>query len=301
MKNNFKIKIVLLISVFTLLIVSCNKADASALLLKPSSTNFGIGEQFYVDVNLDTEGKTVNGVEGTISFSNDNIYFIRAEEGKSMVNLWVEKPNLKDNKIIFSGIMSNGFSGVIDPFNPKVRLPGLIIRLVFEAKKAGDFNIGTSNSDSTLNDGLGTIDNISDSNINLSVSNTDNKYIYNTKNDISPELSVYVTKNSDLYNNKYVLVFEAKDHQTGIKDVMVKEGNRKWKVATSPYLLEDQTRHSIITVQATNYSDSSMVLSIEGLPRNILSFRNIVVAIFFVFILLFIIKKIYEKYKKIHN
>ena len=82
---------------------------------------------------------------------------------------------------------------------------------------------------------------------------------------------------------------------------MVKEGNRKWKVITSPYLLEDQTRHSIITVQATNYSDSSIIMSIEGLPYKIFSFTNIIIILLFVIVSLFIFKKLYEKYKKVHN
>jgi hypothetical protein len=302
MKNNFKKIIILSVLVFTFFV--SGKVEASSLLLKPSNTMMGIGEQFYVDVMLDTGGKRVNGIEGSIKFPPENISFIRAEEGASMISLWVEKPALEGDSIHFAGVIPNGFDGVIDPFNPKVKLPGLIIRLVFEGKKEGDPIISSSQFYTTLNDGLGTMDNIAQSDTKLFIQNISNPIIYKTKNDTSPELKAYVTRDPNLFDNKYVLVFDAKDNKTGIKEVLIKEGRGQWKKIESPYLLEDQTRHSIITLQATNYSDVSITMTIESLPYNLFSVRNILVAVIFVFIsfvLLFFIKKIYEKYKNTHN
>jgi len=294
MKNNFK-KIIALF-IFALCIFVNNKADASFLSIKPSSDSLSKDEQFYVDVNLNTEGKIINGIEGSVSFP-DNISFVRAEEGNSIVNLWVEKPALSDGSVKFSGIIPNGFSGVIDPFNPDNKLPGLIIRLIFETKKEGDCNISISKAITTLNDGLGTIDNITPSSAKISIQNISNPYIYKTSNDVAPELSASVVRDPNIENNKYVLIFDAKDKQTGIKEVLIKEGSRPWKKIESPYLLEDQSRHSIITVQATNYSGSSIAINIDALPYKLISFINIIILIFILVGLLFIIKKFYEKYK----
>ena len=115
MRKNFKKIIILFITI--IFFFSNQRVDASSLLLKPSSNIVGIGEQFYVDISIDTEGKIINGIEGSISFSSSNLKFIRAEEGKSLISFWVEKPKLTDSQISFAGIIPNGFSGIIDPFN----------------------------------------------------------------------------------------------------------------------------------------------------------------------------------------
>lgn len=297
MKNNFKKIIVLSLVILCFSIFVNSKVEASTIILKPSSNMVGIGEQFYVDVMLDTNGKIINGFDGLVNFPLSNFSFIRAEEGSSIISFWIEKPTLKGNEITFSGIIPNGFSGVIDPFNPNKRLSGLMTRLVFEAKKEGVAKISLFKSYTTLNDGLGTIDNIPDVDTLITIQNSNNPFIYKSQNDVEPELSAFITRTPDLFNNKYALIFDARDAQTGIKEVLIKEGSRTWKKIESPYLLEDQSRHSIITLQATNYSDSSIVINIESVPYKIFSIRNIIIILLFIILLLFISRKIYEKYK----
>lgn len=299
MKNNLKKIIISLIFIFGLF--TSQKVLASSLILKPSTDILGIDEQFYVDVLLDTENKTINGVEGTIIFPTENFSFVRAEEGQSVISLWVEKAKVYGNKINLSGIIPNGFSGVIDPFNQDKKLPGLVIRLVFEAKVPGEPVISSSDFYATLNDGQGTVDNIVQSSLKLTIQNFHKPIVRQIDNDVTPELTAYVTQDPNLFSNRYVLIFDAKDNQTGIKEVLVKEGYRSWKKAQSPYLLEDQTRHSIITIQAINYSDSGIIMTIDALPYKMLSFRNISIVIVLLFVLFLIVKKIYEKFKNIHN
>jgi len=295
MNNKYK-KIISIIFAITFFIG--HQVNASILLVKPSNDILGIGEQFYVDIMLDTEGKVINGVEGSIVFPSDILSFVRAEEGQSMVSLWVEKPEIKGNNINFSGIIPNGFSGVINPFEQNKKLPGLVVRLVFEPTKEGNPEVTSSQFYTTLNDGLGTIDNIEPSSVKLSVQNYSKKILYKTDNDVTPELSAYITRDPNLFNNQYVLIFDAKDRQTGIKEVLIKEGKRSWKKIESPYLLGDQTRHSIITLQAINYSGSGIAINIDPLPYNLYSVQNVSIVIVFLIILVFIIKKVYEKYKK---
>lgn len=294
MNNNFK-KIIIISVFFALFVFSnSNRLEAASISLVPSSNTLGIEEQFYVDVMLNTEGTLVNGFEGSVILDNDNISFVRAEEGSSMVNLWVTKPTLDGNTVKFSGIISNGFDGVIDPFNPKVKLPGLMIRLVFIAKKPGSLIISSSDSYVTLNNGLGTVVNIPSSQVSLLVENRYNPYIYKSFNDVSPEIEAYIVRDPNLFNNKYTLVFNPKDKQTGIKEVLVKEGRRDWKKAESPYLLEDQSRHSLIAIQATNYSDASVSMSIEGVPHKRISIVNVSVILFIMIVLFFVAIRIYK-------
>jgi len=299
MKNLTYKKIILLMFVFAFFVAP--KAHASVITLVPSKSTVGIDEQFYVDVMLDPEDTAINGIEGSVSFAGDNISFVRAETGKSLISLWIEQPELKDNAVSFSGIIPSGFSGVIDPFNPDKKLPGLMVRLVFVGKKSDMATIYSAPFSLTLNDGRGSIISAPGASVSVVVQNVSVPFQYKNQNDTKPELDAYVTRDQNLFNNNYTLVFQAKDSETGIKDVMIKEGNRSWKKITSPYLLEDQSRHSTITLEAENFSGATIVLVINPLPYVFFSKNNVVLLIVFIIILFFIAKKIYEKRKKQEN
>ncbi len=294
--RHFKNKKIIYLLIFILTIFSfLHTAYASTLILKQDKTNYDIGEQFFVDILINTDSTFINGIEGNVLYNN--LEFLRAEEGTSIIGLWVDKPINKNESIHFLGIIPNGFSGLIDPFNSKIKLPGEIIRLIFQTKKEGSAFIKTNNFYTTLNDGLGTVNHISPTELNLTISKNQKENIYKIKNDTKPRLTAKVIRDSSLYKNKYVLIFNASDKKTGIKEVVIKEGNHKWKKIESPYLLEDQTRHSIITLQATNYSGSSIFMNIDSLPSKTYSLVNIILNIVLLLLLIIIIKKIYEKYK----
>jgi len=283
---------------FILNLFLTNKIFATTLTLNPSKDSVGIGEQFYVDLMLNPENKSINAISGDISFSN-NISFLRAENGKSMVNLWVEQPKLDVNTVSFAGVISNGFDGVIDPFNQSQKLPGLITRLVFEAgEKSGQVNFSTSTFSLNLNDGLGTEIKAPSTSSFVKIGNFVNKIIYENKTGGVPELEAYVTRDINIFNNKYTLVFKATDKETGVKSVMIKEGRRDWKEIENPYLLEDQSRHSTIMLEATNFKGESIVIKIDKIPydwKSLIQISIIVIIIITSFILIF--KKIYAHKK----
>jgi hypothetical protein len=296
-KTRFKI-IFIFILIFILNLFFANKIFAATLTLVPSKTSVGVGEQFYVDLMLDTNSQSINTITGSITFPGDSVSFVREEDGKSMVNLWVEKPKLEDNTISFAGVISNGFEGVIDPFNPSHMLPGLIIRLVFEPKTPGDLNFSTSTFSLNLNDGLGTEIEAPSATDTITVGNYDNKLKYVSKEEGSPELEAYIVRDPNIYNNKYVLIFNATDKDTGIKSVKIKEGIRDWKEIQSPYLLLDQSRHSSITLEATSYSGSGIIMSIDKVPYDYKSLAiNSFIIILILILVILIARKIYVKKK----
>lgn len=299
MKNNFK-KIIILFTPIFLLFVNKN-IEASSLSFQPSNTEVNIGEQFYVDIIINPEGKRINGIEGTINFPQNNLSFVRAEEAKSIVGLWVEKPTDTDGNIHFAGVIPNGFDGVIDPFNPSVKLPGLVVRLVFEGKGHTESAlILLDKFYSTLNDGLGTTENIKQSSLKISVKDFSSPVTYKTE-DSNPELTAYVTRDPNLFDNEYVLIFDAHDSQSGIKEVLVKEGKGDWEKIESPYLLKDQTRHSIIKLQAINYSGFNVTITIAPLSYGLFQLKNIIFIIILLILLFVFVKKKYEKRKITHN
>ena len=300
MRNNFKKIISISILILICFLSQGRNVFASSVVLSSDTDKMTIGKEFYVDVMLDTKGESINGVQGQITFEKDKILFIRAEEGKSIINLFIDKPKAYGDTIGFSGIITSGFSGVIDPFNQKHKLNGTLLRLIFEAKSEGLTDINTKDFIITLNDGLGTTESVSPSKSSYSVSNLDNNIVSNTENDTNPEISSYVIQDPNLYGGKYVLIFDAKDKGSGIKDVKIKEGQTEWKIIVSPYLLEDQSRHSMVTLEATNYKGASIMVNVESLPVEGISTSFVFVfIILLILLILLMIKKIYEfKYKK---
>jgi hypothetical protein len=79
---------------------------------------------------------------------------------------------------------------------------------------------------------------------------------------------------------------------------MIKEGNRNWKEIENPYLLQDQSRHSMITLKATNFRDTSVTINIENIPYNWKSLiQTSFVVIIIIILLALIIKKRYVNKK----
>jgi hypothetical protein len=296
MKNKNIKKIILF--TFVCVLFFAPKVHASTLTLAPSKNSVGLGEQFYVDVMLDPQNVSLNGIEGSVTFAENNVSFVRAETGQSLINFWIEQPKLNGNTISFSGVIPGGFDGVIDPFNPQNKLPGLMVRLIFESTQPGTETFSSASTSVTQNDGLGTLLSIPNVNTIVNITNIPNPFVYKNTNDVAPQIQAYVTRDPNLFNNKYTLIFSATDSGTGIKDVMIKEGNRDWKEITSPYLLEDQGRHSVIALEAVNYSGATIITIINPLPYKLFSPANILLFILFIFIIFFIVKKIYESRKR---
>lgn len=262
-------------------------------------------EQFYVDLLINGEGKDINGIEGQIEFNNEELSFIRAEDGKSVVDYWVEKPFLKNDGILyFVGVIKTGFNGVVDPYNnTNIKLPGLVLRLVFEGKKESASSlIKTNFLYVTLHDGLGTTVNMESISKIILINKIENPIIYkntNTDEEVGPLLEVEVVKDPYLYDDKYTLVFNVKDNESGVDNVSIKEGDRDWRKIENPYLLEDQNRSSTIYIQATNLNGVTTTKTIKALPYKWSSSKT-EISIFIILCIIFLIlivesRKIYHK------
>lgn len=289
---------IILFAVILLGLIFSHKVSAASLIFRPSTTQIGVGGQLYIDLLLDTEGQPINTIGSTISFSEEMMSFVRAEDGKSMVNLWIEKPNKTENQISFAGIMTNGFDGVIDPFEQSHKLPGLIIRLVFQSTSPGKAYFSTINTSLNLNDGLGTEIKPTPAYLSIEVVDRPDNSQYTSTDESIPFLEANVIQDPNIYNGKYVLIFSASDKGSGVKNVMIKEGRRDWKVIESPYLLTNQSRINDISLVAVSYAGSAVSLYIPGIPYDWKSLI-IVISITIIMVLCFYIfaKKKYAKKK----
>lgn len=265
--------------------------SAASVTLAPQVVRLDQEQQFYVDVLLDPEGAAFNGVEGSVQFSSDTLTFIRSEDGNSVVGPWIDRPQIDGDKITFSGIMPNGFDGVIDPFDSHVRKPGTLLRLVFEARAPGIAHITTSNMRITANDGNGTLRTVPDMELSIPISGEINSSVYALQDTHRPTLVASVVTDKKLYDGRATLIFTASDKESGIDRVEVQEGNQASVVATSPYLLEDQSRTSVITVRAYDISGNVTTVTInpiytaETIGYILLSFIALIVLVIFIYVL----------------
>jgi hypothetical protein len=283
-------KKIFILLIFILFVINFeNKVEASSLLFKSSNINPSLGEQFYVDLLIDVDGKSINGIQSSLSFDNNHLKLIRVEDSKSMVNLWVEKPREEFGIINFSGLMTNGFDGVIDPFDTTYRLPGHILKLIFEPVLSGETDIKINDSSLTINDGFGTFVKASSTNLNIKISEFIKKVSIESEHSI-PNIEYFVVEDDNLYDGKNVIIFEVKDEGSGIREVLIKEGYRKWKNAESPYLIKNQNMTSTIKIKAINLMGEYFEVSIE--PMNS---KNYLTVILFISIILVIFIVIYRK------
>ncbi len=266
---------------------------AASITVVPPDHRVGVGEVFYVDVILDTEGSSINGIDAMITTTSSTLSLVRVEDGSSVIPLWIESPHIEGSTVTMSGIIPNGFSGLIDPFDFNNKKPGKIVRLVFTAVDIGNAAIST-HATLTENDGNGTIVPTADTGISFSIAPTSSQPTYNSVDTIPPLLIASRTRDISLFDNKYTLIFSAQDKGSGVASVEVQEKNMKWNKVLSPYLLEDQSPQSTIHVRATDYAGNVTTVTIgeEGKEKTFTQFLLLAL------ILLVVVPLIIWLYKK---
>jgi len=309
------LKLLSCIFAFCFVLFSVNTVNAAILNLVSQTKEIGITQQFEVNVILNTEGEQINAVEGKIVFPEDLLEVKEIRDGNSIINFWIERPKaetLKDtntntnlHEIFFSGITPGGYNGN----------QGLILSIIFLAKKGGSGLIEIQNAKTLLNDGKGTEAQLKIFNFQFSIfkespiSQTPILEIQDTEppEDFQPEIS----RDPAIFDGKWFLVFATQDKGSGIDHYEIRETKRKieheteanWVIAESPYLLKDQKLQSYIYVKAVDKAGNERIIIVP--PRNPLKwyekFENWVIIILLAVLVFYILRKILWKiYTKQH-
>jgi len=72
-------------------------------------------------------------------------------------------------------------------------------------------------------------------------------------------LKFKIQRDPAIFDGKYFIVFYTTDKETGVDYYMVKEGEREWKIAKSPYLLENQNLDEEIKVKAVDRAGNETI------------------------------------------
>lgn len=254
--------------------------------------SFKDGDNYIVNVYLQSE-KEINGLSGVLSFDN-NLSLKRIDEGKSVVNFWLDKPHRdSDNKIVFSGFTPNGFKG-----------KNLIFSAIFSLNK--DFGvISPSDFNVFLNDGNGSVESVNYEDFILKKDLSLD--IKTEKDNIKPELFFpEIQKDEALFDGKYFVVFSTIDKQSGIDKYQIKESEHRFinfssrfVNAENPYILKDQDQRSFVFIRAFDYNGNFREVIIDPIyPLN--WYENVYywITIILLLTLIFFIRKICILLKK---
>jgi len=141
-KNIFIIVCLIFFSFFAV------KVDAAVLYFVPETKVFGIGQEFSVDVRIDSEDVFINAVQATINFSNDILELLEVDRMNSTFNFWVEEPVISNEEgvLSFIGGTAKGVAGESLQ----------VLKIRFKAKGVGLAELSISNAVVAASDGRGT-------------------------------------------------------------------------------------------------------------------------------------------------
>lgn len=254
---------------------------AVELFLNPKIQKIKTGDEFKIDFFINTENENINAIEGKILFPAEFLTLKETRDGNSIINFWIERPNIKyNNRIIFAGIIPGGY------LNKK----GFIFSMIFQAKKEGADEIEIFNSNALLNDGKGTETNVKTSNFQFLISEQSTippLPKLPAKDTEPPEpFKLIIAQDPSIFNNKYFLVFATQDKGSGIDRYEVREGEKIFIIAESPYLLKNQNLDEKIIVKAIDKAGNERIAIISPQKKQSLLYKNYLL---FVIILLVII------------
>lgn len=216
------------------------------------------GQEFVVQVLLDSRNEAINAIEGKVLFPERLLEVKEVRDGNSIINFWVEHPTIEKNgSISFSGIIPGGYQDT----------KGLIFSIVFRARDLGQDSIVVGDIKILKNDGKGTPATVETSPLFVVVSsgNSGKSAASSAINDVVvPEIfSPAIGQDLSVFGGKNFLVFATQDKGSGVDHYEVREGIwGNFTRATSPYLLQNQDLDSRIFVKATdkNGNERTVVL-----------------------------------------
>ena len=253
LRENYFIKILFAI-IFVAFLFYAPAARAARLILETPATAATTGDIVTVSVYLNGENENLNAFEGKIIYP-ENFEFVEADDGDSLINLWVRRPAKDYFGVFFSGITPGGFFGG----------HGKMFDLKFKAIKTGTGEIGFTNVSILKNDGLGTPASVSADKLTMIVNEgvaVPPVAVQNSASiweDLDPPESFVpkVAHSAYIFDDKWFISFVAQDKGSGVARYEKKFAKSrvgllfaKWRAVESPYVVSDQNLQSRILIKA---------------------------------------------------
>ena len=235
-----------IVVVFVMPLVS----QAAVFLSLPPSSAVGSHDTFIVHEQLNTQGQTINVVEGAIQITGDAAQVFQISLGGSDFTLWPKSPVVSSANNITTISFTGGVPGGFNKNNAQ------LFDIIFTASKPGKLSIVPLTITAYENDGKGTKAQTTFQQLDIPViangaAPTNSWQTLLSQDKTSPNSFVITLgQDNNTYGGKKFITFQTTDGQSGMDYYEVQEGNLPPVRASSPYVLQDQTAKSPIKVKA---------------------------------------------------
>ena len=288
-------KFFIFIFIISAFLLKANETFAAKLYFDVYKNNIDSSipsDDYLLKVELDTQGETINAIDGKVILPKDIVEIKEIHDGNSNINFWLQSPIEKNKgEIEFSGITPGGVSGE----------SLLLFSVVFHQNNKNQGNISFDSIKVLKNDGQGT--EIKTSVATLGLPANTSKSIADmkdglAKDTIPPEVfEPDILNNVDSFDNKNLIVFATQDKDSGIDHYEVKEVFfDKFKKAESPYLLEKQNLHSKIYIKAVDNAGNERVIEFYPVGKIRWYLRYGIIGIILAVIAFFGVRQVWLKF-----
>lgn len=249
MKYIFKYKILIIF----IIVLLPSIIFASEVRLDSKKTEVRVEEEFLISVIAHTD-EMVNAIEGKVDFNSELFELKEIYEGNSIINFWVEKPELSSiGEITFSGITPGNFGGANQ----------FIFSFVLKAKKEGISVIDLKDVNILQANGDGTKIPLKYYPAKILVKEGDSALRKESiiDNETPEDFKIFLTKNENIFENSYFIIFSTQDKDSGIDYYEAKEGKYSlYSKVESPLLLKNQALNRDIYVKAVDKAGNERVV-----------------------------------------
>ena len=229
----------------------------SVKIARPVSLN--VGDTVLVPVSVDTEGKTVNAIDGSVAISGFGAVDVRdISLAGSRVPMWVRTPSLSPagDSVSFVAAFPGGISG------DSVQM----FTLALHAGKQSTVELVPKDLKGYLNDGLGTEVPSTGPSPRITVGPASASPVDELRKSVSsdniPPLAfpVEVLQTRELYGGRKYLSYRTADEQTGIDRYEVSEGDGPWIRTGGEYVLSKQSGYQKVKIRAVDRAGNVRVV-----------------------------------------
>lgn len=204
-----------------------------------------------VNIKLNTDNSEINAIDLVVLFPA-MLEVKNISKSNSFVQLWLREPSYTRDAIFISG----GIPGGISSNNT------IVATVTFRAVAVGDGSIGLGPSSTILlNDGKGSNDplyidtpsiHISPRTSKVSGDPTPSPISKKSKEDRTRpnHFDIVIGQDTNIFEGQHFSSFFTTDSGAGLNYYEIKEGHGVYKIARSPYLLEDQSLKTVLHVRA---------------------------------------------------
>ena len=248
---------------FVFFALSLHIVRAAEYTLTAPLETIGVGQEFTVTMFVNSEGETINAVEGALTLP-PSLEPRSVNSGNSLISLWAEQPTIEGQTVSFGGITPGGWQGS----------EGLLFSVRVRALDVDTLSLGVTELRTLLHDGEATETTSNVVPLVLVIDpNIPPMVLEEEPVDQEPPeaFTPLVVQEPTLFNGDYALVFQTQDKGSGVVRYEVYESkapqeyipDEAWHIATSPHRLTDQSHSSYIYVRATDGAGNSRVAIVE--------------------------------------